>query len=247
MFAFYTCHSIVLVRNHDALYGTYAFAGLIGGFLAGRASRTKTIIEPALASLLVTLSFYLFSVVINLDNFSDELHSLDVPISQALIAFAAAVAGGKLGERMQPRNVPHSMLWWGGLTALIVMGTYFICTMLLGSVFELLDAEMSTFPFLLLLFGAPVVAGVITQVAAPFPIAGKMPCMTLYWSIGIALVVLIVEPGLHVLAIFFATLIGGLIVSVFAAIGATLVCKWAPSWMANDQAQLTTARALDAD
>jgi hypothetical protein len=247
LFAFHLCSSVLTERGNSALFGTYGVAGLLGGFLAGRASRSKTVFEPAFGSLLVVLSLYLFDMVVDLGTFAQELDSPDVPISQALIAFAAAVAGSKLGERLQPKKIPDSNAWWGGLTALTVIGSCFMVGVLAGSVLELFDSGFFGFIGVVLIISTPVIGGAVAQIAAPFPIAAKTPFMAIYWSIGVTTLLMLENPSSDAFFVFFGTLIAGLIFSTLAAAGAASVCKWAPHWQEDEGTELTAARAREVD
>jgi len=241
----YLFAGVLFEPSDSVVFATYGLAGMLGGFLAGRASRARTILEPALAALLVALSLFGFVQFIDLAELAPDLTSPDVSLSQAAIAFAAAIAGSKLGEDWQPVKVSKGKWWWGGLSALITVGSCFVAIVLAASLTEIFDSKIVGGFAAILVLIAPVVGGAVTQIAAPFPIGAKLPYMAVFFSVGMSALLMMQDPSGKVIVAFLGILLATLLLSLFATLGAKMVCKWAPSWLETEH--LPTARAVVID
>jgi hypothetical protein len=149
-----------------------------GGFIAGRSSPHKAILEPAIAGVLVLVSFLgIFSLVPGsraIWRLADDAAILNLILVGAIFG-AGGLVGGVLGEKTAPEGVAsRSRVRWMGVAALITTGVFAVLMMLMmilivrkaadgGAVGE----NMGVGLMLLMLALTAFLGGAITQAIAP--------------------------------------------------------------------------------
>ena len=174
-----------------------AFFGgaFVGGFFAGRASPRRTVAEPGLAGVLLILTVFGLSYLIQ-DPRDFSLGGDDPMLAALRMGFVSGLGGfvgGLVGERTSSREPSHSGWRWWGIACLINVGMTYL---LLGLFALPLSAGAAENDFLTLLaivastlssFGS----GFVTQAIAP----RAMPVACGAGTIGLMAYVLVVNAG----------------------------------------------------
>ena len=106
----------------------FFLGALVGGVFAGRASRHKAVVEPALAALLVVGTMIaIFTVGLGRSfSWTSDEGFLPVPIQLGLLAGLGGLVGGLIGRRSRATGrIDTPMRWWG-ISILINLGATFM-------------------------------------------------------------------------------------------------------------------------
>ena len=162
----------------------FFLGALVGGVFAGRASRHKAVVEPALAALLVVGTMIaIFTVGLGRSfSWASDEGLLPVPLQLGLLAGLGGLVGGLIGRRSRTTGRIDSPMRWWGIAILINLGATFMLVS-----FAAVSAAQSGEPHLGAMFlglgGAWMLSGFVAQSIMP----RKMIWVAGAGSIGIIL------------------------------------------------------------
>jgi hypothetical protein len=177
--------SVFAVASRTTSDAVFFVGALLGGLFAGRASRHKAVLEPAVAALLVVATMIaIFTVGLGRSfTWASDGGLLPVPIQLGLLAGLGGLVGGLIGRRSRAAGRIDSPLRWWGIAILVNLGA----TFMLVSLAAMSVAERGGDPDLAALFlglGASwFVSGLVAQAIMP----RKMIWVSGAGSIGIIL------------------------------------------------------------
>lgn len=129
-----------------ALYGALAAGGAIGGFVAARASRGTTVLEPAIGGVLVILTMVGIFVGTELGQilwaFAEDEVTKYVGLSAAAAA-VGAIVGAIVSEKLFGRHSESSLAWLVHVS-IAVLGACFVATVVLMGAVIRGEQESST-------------------------------------------------------------------------------------------------------
>ena len=206
------------IHSGNETYAIYALGSLLGGFQAARMSPGKTLLEPTIAALIIALSMAIIDPVMNMKVFAESFTRPSAPLSLGLVAFAAALAGARLGERVSPLYGRES--GWSLSAMLMLVGAAYPMVVFTGVTKILLGDDAAIF-FMASFLGAPLLAGLLLQLGAPHHVGSAFfGSITLFVTLGF---VLSARHGLGLaLLTAFMTLCGSLFATILGFFGATL-------------------------
>jgi hypothetical protein len=153
--------------------GAVFFIGsLIGGLFAGRASRHKAVVEPAIAALLVVATLFgVFAVGLGRRlAWTEDGGALRFAVELGLVAGLGGLVGGLIGRRSRHGAPVESAVRWWGIAILINLGTTFMLVSLLVVLVTRSGAggaDPGVAGILAGLVGAWLVGGLVAQAVAP--------------------------------------------------------------------------------
>ncbi|HEU5057844.1 MAG TPA: hypothetical protein VFU21_15035 [Kofleriaceae bacterium] len=138
--------ALFAVASRAASDAVFFLGALVGGLVAGRASRHKAVAEPAVAALLVVGTMMaIFSVGVGRSfPWSSGDGILPLPVQLGLVAGLGGLVGGLIGRRSRSGRPEGSAWRWWGVAMLVNLGATFMLVsssmVWLGGVGE--DAEV---------------------------------------------------------------------------------------------------------
>ena len=230
---------IVMTLRVNATEGTFVIYGLgslVGGYLAARLSPGETVAEPAIAAMLMALGTAAIDYLMNMGVFAESFSRPSAPPTLGVVAFAGALASATLGERQPP--LPHQPDHGGGLIwALIslhmLIGVAFVLLSLSGVFEPIIGHGPAVAIGVFSMLSAPVVAGFLTQLSTPRPIARS------FLHAVVLLTALVAALGMSKGGIELVTLVAssagaGLMFGGLAYLGSYLAksrfASWRPAW-----------------
>lgn len=214
------------VTGDWVVQGVFFLGAFAGGFFAGRASPGKTIAEPGLAGVLLSLTVFGLPLLVP-GAFELGPFAGDVTVTALKMAFVTGLGGfvgGLLGERTSTGEPSQSGWRWWGIATLINLGmTYFLLGMfavlLLRSTSDLGDGDMAAIGLAAFALGT-LGSGFVAQAVAP----RSMPWTCGAGALGLILFVVVVNAatGTADSQMFLGGAVVGAIATVIGALGAIL-------------------------
>lgn len=218
--------------GYNETFAIYAVGSVPGGYLAARMSPGKTLAEPAIAALLMALATATIDHFKDMGIFAESFTRPSAPLVLGAVAFAGALAGATVGERAPTLSGTlgrRGRLLWSLISMHMLLGTEFILISLVIPLELLIGHGPSLALSVLFMLSAPIIAGVLVQLASPNDLSLTFfvaAAMLTFLIGGLALA----SGPISALAVTFVTAGGGVMFAGLAFVGARFANYQRMSW-----------------